>query len=178
MNVNLNRCECECEAGECEDQDNMAATLNTSAQSDYERALMPLESAERQQLSARLADAALPRLLAACDAFEPQQEGSWCCLAAFVTALRTLATLEPQSLSSDITAAYSQEGLFEIERRARNMPSTARALPAGVSLAEGEMLLADLGLQVWHLPYPTHSTHARAHGDLIASASACAAAES
>ena len=116
------------------------------APSDYERALVPLESAQGQALAAALADALLPRMCAASEAFESQQEGSWCGLAAICTALKALASLEPNLLSADAASALSQECLFGIEQEARRAPPSSRQLAAGLSLAEGELLLADLGL--------------------------------
>lgn len=123
------------------------AVAEPNTTSEYERALVPLESEHGQALAASLPDFALPRLCAATEYFEAQIEASWCCIAAFRMALRALAALAPSVLSSEIVAAYTQETLFQIEQAARGQQGASRQLGGGVSLAEGELLLADLGLQ-------------------------------
>lgn len=114
--------------------------------SEYERALVPLNSEKGQIFAAHLSDAALPRLCAASDSYEAQSEPSWCGMAAIRMGLRTLSALFPDRLSHDVANAFTQDVICSIEQQARGQPSTARGLRAGLSLAEAAALLADLGL--------------------------------
>ena len=95
------------------------AVAEPNTTSEYERALVPLESEHGQVLAASLPDFALPRLCAATEYFEAQIEASWCCIAAFRMALRALASLARSTLSR---ARLS----LALTRRARSRDAVAQ----------------------------------------------------
>ena len=93
--------------------------------SEYERAMVPLESETGQALVAHMGDDDVVRLSRLLDAFEPQQYGSWCGLAVLSTVLKVLgaARLPTQ-------AALFESALIMQQR------TKARQLNGGLSLAD------------------------------------------
>ena len=105
--------------------------------SDYERSLCLLDSPEGQLLAAHIDDSSLQYVVAACDSFEAQIEGSWCALAAIVCACKALS----------LTSALPEMTQVALFQHVTGSTATSGGLRAGISLGECEQLLASLGLR-------------------------------
>lgn len=98
----------------------------------YETALVPLDSELGHAHAARMSDAWAARSAALVEAYEAQQEGSWCALASTAIALKALLRAP--------AIAPTQEWLFALLDESRHREGrplgSGRQLVNGVSLAE------------------------------------------
>jgi hypothetical protein len=102
---------------------------------------VPLESEAGQAFASLLPDEGAARTTLLLDAYEPQQELSWCALASSCVILKALASMETTVSRSAVTAP-TQQALFELVRTRCIAQHHGRQIRAGISLRELEALLS------------------------------------